>query len=390
MTQGSHSGCRARRIARFVLLAAISVLAACGDDKPPEPEAPAEVSVVRPSPESVSIAELLPGRVVAHRVAEIRPQVGGIVLTRLFDQGSEVAAGQPLFQLDPAVFAAEVDMAAAALSRAEASLTRARAQVERVEALLRTNAASRQAHDDAIAARAQAAADVAQSRAALERRRLDLGFATIRSPIAGRIDQALASEGALAVVGAASPLAVVQQIDRVYVDLRQPARRLDALRTLARSGGPEASAPVEILTGDGDAHPATGRLLFSGIAVDPQTGEILLRVEVGNPDRALLPGLFVRARLPRALKPAALLVPLQAVQRDGNGIARIGIVDEAGKVARREVATGPEIDGRVVIESGLRAGERVIVEGQDRVQPGATVTALPWRPERLAATQAPR
>ncbi|MFG1465561.1 efflux RND transporter periplasmic adaptor subunit [Xanthobacter sp. DSM 24535] len=368
----------------LLIVAGALALAACGESQPAALHEPVEVSVVQLRPEAITIYDVLPGRVAAYRVAEIRPQVGGIVRNRLFRQGSEVEAGQPLFQIDPAAFAAEVDMAAAALSRSDAALNRTEAQVRRVEALLKTNTATQQAYDEAIAARAQAAADVAYGRAALERRTLDLGFATIRAPIAGRIDHALASEGLLATPGGTSPLAIVQQIDRVYVDLRQPARRLDALRGLARPDEADAGTPVEILSADGKAYPVVGRLLFSGISVDPGTGEIVLRVEADNPQRLLLPGMFVRARLGREKRPAALLVPLQAVQRDGNGVEHVSIVEDAGRVVRREIVTGGQIDGRVVVESGLRAGDQVVVEGQDRIQPGAQVNALPWRVERVA------
>lgn len=372
-----------------MILAGALALAACGESQPAAPPEPVNVSVVQLRPEAVTIHDVLPGRVAAYRVAEIRPQVGGIVQHRLFREGSEVAAGQPLFQIDPAAFAAEVDMAAAVLRRAEAVLDRAEAQVRRVEALLKTNTATQQAHEDAIAARAQAAADVAHSRAALERRTLDLGFATLRAPIAGRIDHALVSEGALATPGGASPLAIVQQIDRVYVDLRQPARHLEALRRLAQADGVDAGA-VAILSADGEAFPVVGRLLFSGVSVDPGTGEVILRVEAENPGRLLLPGMFVRARLLREKRPEALLVPLQAVQRDGNGMEHVSIVEDPGRVARREIVTGAQIDGRIVVERGLRAGERVIVEGQDHVQPGAQVTALPWQRERVADAEPQR
>ncbi|MBS7706243.1 efflux RND transporter periplasmic adaptor subunit [Chelatococcus asaccharovorans] len=389
MRQGSHSPSRAPRLHRLFLLAAALILSSCQDEQPPEREAPAEVSVIRLRPESVSISDLLPGRVVAFRTAEIRPQVGGVIRESLFRQGSEVAAGQPLFQLDPAPFAAETAMAAAALQRTESVLSRAEIQVGRIETLLKTHAASRQAHEDALALRAQAAADVAQSRAALERRRLDLGFTTIRSPIAGRIDQALASEGALAVVST-SPLAVVQQIDRVYIDLRQPARRLDELRDLARAGSRDDGATVEILSGDGQPYPVTGKLLFSGIGVDPGTSEVIVRVEAANPERFLLPGMFVRARLPRERRSDALLVPLQAVKRDGNGIAQVALVADDGQMRLQTITTGAEVDGRIVIESGLSPGDQVIVEGQDRLQPGMQVKAMPWRAERIAGVDPQR
>jgi multidrug efflux system membrane fusion protein len=346
--------------------------------------------VVRLSPESVSVSDLLPGRVVAFRTAEIRPQVGGIIRERLFQQGSEIAAGQPLFQIDPSPFAAEAEMAEAALQRARSVLSRAEAQVRRIETLLKTASASRQAYEDALATRTQAEADVAQNQAALERRKLDLGFATIRAPIAGRIDQALTSEGALAVVGSTTPLAVVQQIDHVYLDLRQPSRRLADLRDLARAGSRQEGATVDILSGDGQPYPVTGKLLFSGISVDPGTSEVIARVEVPNPQRLLLPGMFARGRLVRERRPDALLVPLQAVKRDGNGIAQVAVVTEDGRMRLNRITTGAEIDGRVIVESGLKAGDQVIVEGQDRVQPGAPVKAIAWPAERISSAERPR
>ncbi|MFD2500089.1 efflux RND transporter periplasmic adaptor subunit [Rhizorhabdus histidinilytica] len=219
----------------MLCVAAALALAACGE-KPQGPPPTPEVSVVKVAPAAVSIADELPGRVVAFRVAEIRPQVSGIVQRRLFEQGSEVRAGQPLFQIDPAPFRADAGSAAASVRRAEATLARAKAQEDRLAPLVKSDAISGQAYDDAVAARRQAAADLAQARADLDRRRVDLGFATIRSPISGRIDQAVLTEGALANAGDANPLATVQQIDRVYVDVRQPATRLDALRDAARAG----------------------------------------------------------------------------------------------------------------------------------------------------------
>lgn len=369
-------------------MVAALALASCQGEQPPAEEALPEVSVVELKSEAVVITDLLPGRVSAYRVAEIRPQVGGIIRRQLFRQGSDVAAGEPLFQIDPVTFAAEREMAAAALRRADSVLGRAEIQVRRIETLLKTQATSQQAHDDALAAREQAAADIAQSKAVLERRQLDLDFTTIRSPIAGRIDQSLTSEGALAAVGGTSPLAIVQQIDRVYVDLRQPVRRLGELRELTRNGGRADAASVEILSADGEAYPVTGKLLFSGIFVDPGTSEVLVRVEVQNPGRVLLPGMFVRARLPLERHFEALLVPLQAVKRDGNGTARVALVAADSRVRLHRVETGAEVDGRVVVETGLGEGDRVIVEGQDRVQPGAQVKPMPWRAEQFADAEA--
>lgn len=367
-----------RRVAPLLCAAAILALSACGE-KPQGPPPPPEVSVVKVGPSAVAIADELPGRVVAFRVAEIRPQVSGIIQRRLFEQGSEVREGQPLFQIDPAPFRADAGSAAATVRRAEATLARAKLQEQRLAPLVKSDAISGQAYDDAVAARQQAAADLAQTRADLERRRVDLGFATIRSPISGRIDQAVLTEGALANAGDANPLATVQQIDRVYVDVRQPAARLDALRDAARSGASAQGAPVEIVSATGSVYPAKGRLLFSGISVDPGTGEVVGRVEVPNRERTLLPGMFVRARLPRLAMPDAILVPLQAVAHGASGETTVKIVDRRNKVQVRKVVIGDEKDGRIVIRQGLKAGDTVIVEGQDRVQPDAAVKPMPWR-----------
>lgn len=372
--------CPPRRSGAFIVIASTALLlSACsGGEAPPAPPPP-DVSVVTVSPSRVDVADELPGRVMAFRVAEIRPQVNGVIQRRLFEQGTEVRAGQPLFQIDPAPFRADAASAAAAVQRAQAALNRARIQAERLEPLVKVDAISGQAYDDAVAARDQAAADLAQSRAALARQQVDLNFATIRSPISGRIDQSLVTEGALAAVGATEPLATVQQIDRVYVDVRQPAARLETLREAARAGTSAQGAPVEILSSDGRPYPVTGRLLFSGISVDPGTGEVIARVEVPNPERALLPGMFVRARLPRVTLPNALTLPQQAVVRDPAGNASVRVVGKDGKVVARPVQTGDVRDGTIVIMSGLKAGETVIVEGQDRVQPGAQVKPVPWR-----------
>ena len=361
------------------LLASALALSACGNQQDQQTPPPAEVSVMQVTPDSVAIADELPGRVVAFRVAEIRAQVGGIIQRRMFEQGSEVRAGQPLFQINPSTFQAEANSAAANLNRSQATYNRAQVQANRLKPLVEADAISRQSYDDAVAARNEAAADVAQNRAALERRRIDLGYATVRSPISGRIDQANMTEGALATAGDAAPLATVQQIDKVYIDVRQPASRLEMLRKIAQAGQGNEGAPVTILGADGQPYPVQGRLLFSGISVDPGTGEVVARVEVPNPQRTLLPGMFVRAKLPREARSNALTVPLQAVQHGARGQATVTLVDAKGQPVQKPVTTGAEVDGRMVIESGLKAGDRVIVEGLDRLRPGVKIKPVPWR-----------
>ena len=368
-----------------VIVAAMT-LAGCDDAVAPEPPPPAPVAVTTLVPSHAELTEDLPGRVAAVRVAEIRPQVGGIVRRRLFEQGGEIRAGAPLFQIDPAPFKADADMAAAALKRAEAALARARAQTRRLEPLVVTEAISRQSYDDAVSQRDQAAADVTQARAVLARRRLDLKFATVDAPISGRIDQALITEGALVSPTDASPMARIQQVDQVYVDVRQPAASLAGMQqALASSGGGHGSdLPVVILRQDGTPYDGSGRVLFSGISVDAGTGDVLLRVLVDNPRRDFLPGMFVRARVPRASYADALLVPQQAVARVG-GKPQVWVIGNGDTVRAVPVELGELIARRYRIRSGLEAGERVVVEGLERLRDGAVVEPHEWRPVGLAA-----
>ncbi len=365
--------------ARSFLIIAALVLAGCnkGDSTAEKPKAASSplVAVISVKPEKVAIVDELPGRVIAYRTAEIRPQVGGIIEKRLFEEGSEVQAGQELFQISAAPFKAEVDSAAAALQRAEAVLVRAQGKFGRARQLIETKAISRDAFEETIADVAQAKANVAEARANLQRRRLDLDFATVRAPISGRIGQSMVSEGALVSSSNTNALAIIQQIDRVYVDVRQPASQLDVMRNAAASGQlhEPSRMPVEILGASGKRYPVTGKALFSEISVDPGTGNVSVRVEVDNPDGLLLPGMFVRARLPRGVRDDALLVPQEAVVRDSFGRPELVIVGDDKTAARRPVGIGDTIDGRTIVTSGLKAGETVIVQGQDRVQVGIPV-----------------
>lgn len=373
------------RPSRKILLigsAALVLLSACGA-KPEEavpPPAGVAVSVATEGP--VQLADSLPGRVVAFRTAEIRAQVGGIVQRRLFTEGAIVRAGQPLFQINVAPFRAEAESASAALQRAVAVRDRARLQAERLAPLLEADAVSRQTYDNAAAELAQAEADVAAAQAALARRRLDVGFATVTAPISGRIGASSITEGALVGTADAAALATVQQINQVYVDVRQPASRLEALR-----GAGQGTNQVEILDGDGKSIGLTGRMLFSDLRVDPETGDVTVRVLVDNPSQRLLPGMFVRARLPRGAEQVLPRIPQQAVIRSG-AQATVMVVNAEGKAVSRPVEVGDVVDGHYVVLSGLRAGERVVVEGQDRVQPDQTVSVRPWR-SPVAATPAP-
>ncbi|WP_338890956.1 efflux RND transporter periplasmic adaptor subunit [Aeromonas rivipollensis] len=366
------------------LLAVIAAFGLAGCDvAPQEQEAPAppQVSVLTLTGRELVISEDLPARVAALRSADIRAQISGIVQRRLFEQGAEISAGTVLFQINPAPFKADVDSAAAALQRAEAVLARARIQIERLQPLLRTDAISRQTYDDAISQRDQAAADVAQARATLARHQLNLQFASVEAPIAGRIDQALVSEGALVSPTDTTPMARIQQIDQVYVDVRQPASVLESLRQQAGSTAPELA--VEILGSNGTPLGMQGHILFSGIEVDAGTGDVLLRVLVDNPERRLLPGLYVQARIPRARYANALTVPQQAVVRT-SGQTSVWVVDGQGQAQLVPVNTAELVNNQYRIASGLSAGQQVVIEGIDRLTPGVQVTASPWQPPAVS------
>lgn len=356
-------------------------LSACSPEAPPENPPPPTVSTLTLETRAVTLEEELPGRVSALRTAEIRPQVGGIVVRRLFEQGAEVQAGQTLFQINPAPFKAEADSAASALKRAEAAAARAKLQVDRLKPLVDADAVSQQLFDDALSQFNQSSADVAQAKAALARRQLDLDFATIRSPIAGRIGEELVTEGALVGQSDANPMARVQQIDQVYVDVRQPASMLEAIRksagqSAASDGGKDGN--VKILDAQGNPYPVSGHILFSGINVDAGTGDVVIRIRVNNPERHLLPGMFVRARVPQGGDIQGLLVPQQAVSRSSTGQAQVWVVGQDGKAGPKNVELGKLVERQYLVRSGLVAGERVIVEGQDRLQPGMPVSTQPW------------
>ncbi|WP_376867771.1 efflux RND transporter periplasmic adaptor subunit [Aeromonas veronii] len=363
------------------LLAVIAAFGLAGCDvAPQELEAPAlpQVSVLTLTGRELVISEDLPARVAALRSADIRAQISGIVQRRLFEQGAEISAGTVLFQINPAPFKADVDSAAAALQRAEAVLARARIQIDRLKPLLRTDAISRQTYDDAISQRDQAAADVAQARATLARHQLNLQFASVEAPIAGRIDQALVSEGALVSPTDTTPMARIQQIDQVYVDVRQPASVLESLRQQAGSTATAPELAVEILGSNGTPLGMQGRILFSGIEVDAGTGDVLLRVLVDNPERRLLPGLYVQARIPRARYANALTVPQQAVVRT-SGQTSVWVVDGQGQAQLVPVNTAELVNSQYRIASGLSAGQQVVIEGIDRLTPGVQVIASPWQ-----------
>lgn len=386
------------RLTPIAALVLTLVLAACGDKNtaaqgPGGGMPPPEVAVVTVTAERLALTTELPGRLEATRVAEVRARVPGIVTQRVFREGSEVKAGELLFRIDPAPFQASLNSAEAALEKAQANLAQANLKAQRYKPLVETSAISKQEYDDAVTAQKQAQADVAAAKAARETARLNLGYATVNAPISGRIGRALVTEGALVGEGEATPLAVVQQLNPIYVNVTQSANEALQLQRAMASGqlqkiGADA-AKVTLLTEDGQAYPHPGKLLFSDLTVDQSTGAITLRAEVPNPDRFLLPGMYVRARVEQAVNEQAITVPQQAVQRDGSGASVLVVADD-GKVATRPVQANTAQGNNWIVSEGLKPGERVIVEGFQKVAPGATVKAVPWKAAAPSTTSQPQ
>jgi membrane fusion protein, multidrug efflux system len=343
---------------------------------------PAEVGVVTVAPGDVGLVTELPGRLEASRVAQVRARAAGIVQQRMFREGSDVKAGQLLYKIDPGPYAAAHASAQATLARAQANLGQAAALAQRYKPLVEANAISKQDYANAVAAEKQAEADVAAARAAVKTAEINLGYASVTAPISGRIGRALVTEGALVGQGEATPLAIIQQINPVYVNFTQPATDVLNLRRaleqgrLKRAAGAEG-AFVRVVLEDGTEYPTPGRLLFSDLTVDPTSGQITLRAELPNSNGALLPGLYVRVRLEQAKAGNAVLLPQQAVSRSGQGDT-VMVVDKDGKVAPRPVKVGNERAGNWVILDGLKAGEMVVVEGFQKMRPGAPVKPVPW------------
>ena len=368
-----------------ILIAAL--LAGCSPATEPPPAAGTEatsraplVSVMTLEARSVTVWDELPARISAFRTADIRPQVSGLIIERRFEEGSEVALGQALFQIDTASFAADVASAEAARQKSGAALAQAAADFERAQALRQSNNISDQSYDQIVSQHAQAAADVAQAEAALKKARLLLDLATVRAPIGGQIGAATAGVGSLAEATSTLSLATIQQIDKVHIDIRQPASRLEHLRNMARTGGLQQAGaiPIEILLGDGDADVIAARALFSDISVDEGTGNVRLRAVADNPDRRLLPGMYVRARVPRGTYPDAISVLQQAVVRDAFGVPSVYVVDGAGNAAARAVQLSDLVEGRYLIREGLAAGDRIVVEGQERLAAPGPVRTVPF------------
>ncbi|WP_407508173.1 efflux RND transporter periplasmic adaptor subunit [Acinetobacter baumannii] len=358
------------------------VLQGCGSEEAAQTETPtAKVSVLNIQPQTVNFSENLPARVHAFRVAEIRPQVGGIIEKVLFKQGSEVQAGQALYKINSDIFQADVATNQAALKKAESEVSRLKVQLERYQALLPSNAISKQEFSNAQAQYHQALADVAQMKASLTRQNINLQYATVRAPISGRIGQSFVTEGALVGQGDANALAVVQQIDKVYVDVKQSITAYEKLQAALQTGTLSANEDhnVQILNNQDQPYNVTAKMLFEDINVDPETGNVTIRIEVNNAERKLLPGMYVRVNIDRASVPQALLIPAQAIQRNINGDPQVYVINAKGMADIRPIELGPQYEQYYIASKGLKTGDKVVVEGIDRIQPNQKLELATWK-----------
>lgn len=396
-----------RRVSRTAFRAGwgallLLALSGCGQSAPPAAGGPpgggmppAEVGVVTVTPGDVGLVTELPGRLEASRTAEVRARAAGILQQRVFREGSDVKAGQLLFRIDPAPYAAALQSAQASLARAQASLTQATSLVNRYQPLLAENAISQQEYTNAQGAQQTAQADVAVAQAAVQTAHINLGYASVTAPIAGRIGRSLVTEGALVGQGQATALATIQQVNPLFVNFTQSAAEVLRLRRSLEAGRLKSAgagaASVRVVLEDGSEHGQPGKLLFSDLTVDPATSQITLRAEVPNPDGTLLPGLYVRVRLEQAMARDAITLPQQAVTRSAQGDTVL-VVDAEGKTARRPVKVGGQQNGQWVILDGLKVGEQVMVDGFQKLRGGAPVKPVPWTPpgaQAAAASVAP-
>lgn len=368
-----------RALTRAVLCMLLSLmLLACeeGGKGAPGSSGPREVVIIKLEPRREVYTTALAGRIASFQVAEVRPQVGGILQQRLFTEGADVKAGQALYQIDPATYEAALDSAQAALMKAEANVTPARLKAERFRELLAIKAVSKQEYDDAQAAFKQAEADVAVNRAAVKTARINLEYTKVRSPISGRIGKSAFTPGALVTANQAQALTSVRQLDPVYVDITQSSQDLLRLRAQFTNGELRSAAeeaPVRLKLENGAMYPHEGRLQFTDVSVDESTGMVSLRALFPNPEHILLPGMYVRAVIAEGVDENALLVPQRALRRDPKGQASVLLVDGGGKVDVRLVDVGRTVGDSWQVLSGLKPGGRVIVEGGQNVRPGMSV-----------------
>ncbi|WP_026616736.1 efflux RND transporter periplasmic adaptor subunit [Ensifer aridi] len=386
----------AMRMNRPILAASLTtVIFLAGCQKNEEQQAapafpPAQVAVYTTTTAPLPITNELPGRITPTRIAEVRPRVSGIVVERVFEQGSMVKEGDVLYRIDPAPFQVKVDSAEATLKRALAVRDQARQTADRQSRLKEAQVAAVQQYDDAIATLAQAEAEVGIAEAGLAEAKLNLQYANVTAPISGRIGRALITEGALVSTNGTENLATIQQLDPIYADFTQSATDLIRLRRALEDGqlmSAKDEAEVQLILDDGTPYALKGKLLFSEAAVDETTGQVTLRGEFPNPNNDLLPGMYVRVQIQQGLEKDAITVPQQAVQRNNAGQSQIYVVSADNKVEFRNVTLGRTVGERWQVTSGLKAGEKVIVEGFQKVGPGAPVVPTAWDPNAKPATE---
>jgi membrane fusion protein (multidrug efflux system) len=378
----------------LTLTAAVSAVG-CRRAQAPPPRGPVEVSAVTVHPERVVLTTELPGRTAAYLIAEVRPQVNGVILQRLFEEGSNVKAGSRLYQIDPAPYQAAYDQAKAALAVAEANLPATRARAERLKGLVEIHAVGQQDYDDAAAALLRAEASVASARAAAESAQINLAYTPLKAPISGRIGRSAVTVGAMVTAYQPVALAVIQQLDPLYVDVTQSSADLLGLRRRLASGHLKSAGSlrnVKLLLEDGTPYSREGKLQFRDVTVDPTTGSVVLRMVFPNPDYVLLPGMFVRAIVEEGVDEQGILAPQQGVTRNRRGDAVALVVDNEGKVAQRMLEVDRAIGDRWLVTKGLAAGDQVIVDNLQRIRPGDPVKVVPFAPKAGpagAAAEAP-
>jgi membrane fusion protein, multidrug efflux system len=386
----------ARVVSTWATLAfIIFVVSACDEPQAEQTvtAAPPQVSVVTLQPSPRPYFRELPGRIAPTRVAEVRARVAGIVLERTFPQGADVKAGDVLYRIDPVKFEVELAAAEAALAKAQAVHDQAELQAKRVEKLISGQAASQAQYEIAVATFRQAQADVAARKADVARVKLDLDYTSVRSPINGRIGRALVTEGALVGQGEATHMATVQQLDPVYADFTQSAGDLQQLRRDLESGALEQVEPdaakVRLVLDDGTLYPLPGKLLFSDASVDPGTGQVTLRGEFPNPKGELLPGMYVRVQIQQGTDGDALAVPQQAVQRNDSGGSEVYVVRPDNRAVIKPMRAGRVVDEQWLVLDGLDPGDRVVVEGFQKFEPGDIVNPVPWQPQSADGSPSP-
>jgi len=374
---------------RMAPLALALILSACGgggesQQQQQAPQGPPQVGFVTVQPQPVTLTTELPGRTAPYETSDVRPQVNGLILARLFQEGDYVRQGQPLYRIDPSPYQATVASARAALARAQASIASTRNLARRYGELVKINAISRQEYENALTGAQQAEADIAAQRAALRQAQIDLSRTTITAPISGRIGRSVFTTGALVSAAQTNALATIQRLDPIYVDIQQSSADLLKLRQqimggdLSRGSG---AARVRLKLEDGSTYPIEGTLKFTDVTVDPATGTQAIRAVFGNPRSLLLPGMYVRAELVEGTKSNGILVPQRAVTRDPKGAASVLVIGADGKLAPRPLQTQRTVGDAWLVTGGLNAGDKVVIEGAQMLQPGTPVKGYPWKPQ---------